>query len=422
MEQRMRTDERDRADGGAGEPERPTVAMLVREFLRISLVGFGGPNAHLALMLDAVVERRRWLDREHFLHLVAMTHLLPGPNSSEVAIHVGYTQRGWRGAVATGAAFLGPTFVLMLILSYLYFRFGMLPGVQPVFWALKPVIVAVIAGAGWRLGRSAVSDGALLLLAVAGAAVALGPGRWQLGVMVVGAAAGWLLYGRARGGGGSGSGGAASGGEGSSGGGGSGGGGAASGGRSTLAFALGPALALIASGGSLGHLFLIMLGIGATLFGGGYVLVALLQPFAVERYGWLTTAQFLDGVALSQAVPGPISTLAAFVGFAAGGVPGATLATLGIYLPAFAAVMIVAPQLERWRHQPAVRGALRGVNAVVAGAVVGTAVAIAPAALPDPVAVVLLALAAVALARGVSPPWLILGGLVAGLARLVVGG
>ncbi|HEX6069364.1 MAG TPA: chromate efflux transporter [Longimicrobiaceae bacterium] len=421
MEQRMRMDERDREGGAAGEPERPTVAMLVREFLRISLVGFGGPNAHLALMLDAVVERRRWLDREHFLHLVAMTHLLPGPNSSEVAIHVGYTQRGWRGAVATGAAFLGPTFVLMLILSYLYFRFGMLPGVQPVFWALKPVIVAVIAAAGWRLGRSAVSDGALLLLAVVGAAVALGPGRWQLGVMVVGAAAGWRLYGRvpgdAAGGGGASSGGsAASGAEGSSGGGGS------SEGRTTLAFAPGLALALVASGGSLGQLFLIMLGIGATLFGGGYVLVALLQPFAVERYGWLTTAQFLDGVALSQAVPGPISTLAAFVGFAAGGVPGATLATLGIYLPAFAAVMIVAPQLERWRHQPAVRGALRGVNAVVAGAVVGTAVAIAPAALPDAVAVLLLALAAVALVRGVSPPWLILGGLIAGIARLVVGG
>jgi chromate transporter len=189
-----------------------------------------------------------------------------------------------------------------------------------------------------------------------------------------------------------------------------------------MALALGPVMAVIAAGGSLGHLFLTMLGIGATLFGGGYVLVALLQPFAVERYGWLTTAQFLDGVALSQAVPGPISTLAAFVGFAAGGVPGATLATLGIYLPAFAAVMIVAPQLERWRHQPMVRGALRGVNAVVAGAVVGTAVALAPAALPDALAVVLLALAAVALARGVSTPWLILGGLTIGLVRLAAGG
>jgi chromate transporter len=400
----MRTVEAGREGGGTGAAERPTVALLAREFLRISLLGFGGPNAHLALMLDAVVERRRWLDREHFLHLVAMTHLLPGPNSSEVAIHVGYTQRGWRGAAATGGAFLGPTFVLMLVLSYLYFRYGMLPGVQPVFWALKPVIVAVIAAAGWRLGRGAVADAPLLLLAIAGAAVALGPGRWQLGVMVIGAAAGWWLYGRPRadegGGGGSGAGGP---------------------GRAALALALGPAVAVIAAAGSLGHLFLIMLGIGATLFGGGYVLVALLQPFAVERYGWLTSAQFLDGVALSQAVPGPISTLAAFVGFAAGGVSGAALATLGIYLPAFAAVMIVAPQLERWRHQPAVRGALRGVNAVVAGAVVGTAVALAPAALPDSAAVVLIAVAALALARGVSPPWLILGGLGAGLVRLATG-
>jgi chromate transporter len=202
MEQRMGTEERGSESGSAAEVERPTVAVLVREFLRISLLGFGGPNAHLALMLDAVVERRRWIDREHFLHLVAMTNLLPGPNSSEVAIHVGYTQRGWRGAIATGAAFLGPTFVLMLILSYLYFRYGMLPGVQPVFWALKPVIVAVIAVAGWRLGRSAVSDSPLLLLAIAGAAVALGPGRWQLGAMAVGAAVGGAGGGVGGGGGG----------------------------------------------------------------------------------------------------------------------------------------------------------------------------------------------------------------------------
>jgi chromate transporter len=396
---------------------RATVRELVSVFLRISLLGFGGPNAHLALMLDAVVERRRWIDREHFLHLVAITHLLPGPNSSEVAIHIGYTQRGWRGALATGTAFLGPTFILMVALSALYFRYGQLPAVEPMFWALKPVIIAVILGAGWQLGRTAVADWRLLFMAIGGAAVAVGPGRWQVAAMLVGAALGWLLYGRREGDVDDGSGEARGGG----------GGGSPQPtsevrGRGSMTLWIVPALALPAGVGPLGQLFLVMLGIGATLFGGGYVLVALLQPYAVERFGWLDTSQFLDGVALSQAVPGPISTLAAFVGFSAGGVPGATLATLGIYVPAFVAVMVVAPHLERWRRQFAVRGALRGVNAVVAGAVVGTAIALAPSALPDPIAWLLLLLAAIAVARGVSPPWLVLAGLAAGLVALAVGG
>jgi chromate transporter len=390
----------DREEEGAAA-KRPSLGGIAREFLRISLLGFGGPNAHLALMLDALVERRHWLDREHFLHLVAMTNLLPGPNSSEVAIHIGYTQRGWRGALVAGLAFLGPTFLLMVGLSILYFRLGNLPAVQPLFWGLKPVIVAVILGAGWRLGRTALEDPRLLPLALLGAAVALGPGRWQVGAMLLGAIVGWVLFGRQgrdaeeepgptpeRG-------------------------------RTLRLVALTPLLALAAGAAGLPHLFLLMLGIGATLFGGGYVLVALLQPFAVERYGWLTSAGFLDGVALSQAVPGPISTLATFVGYAAAGVPGAAVATLGIYLPAFAAVLLVAPRLEHWRRRPAVHAALRGVSAVVAGAVLGTAIALAPAALPDPLAVLLLLAAAAAILRGIAPPWLILAGLAAGVARMI---
>lgn len=398
----------------AEQRDRPDSRAIAREFLRISLLGFGGPNAHLALMLEAVVERRRWIDREHFLHLVALTHLLPGPNSSEVAIHIGYTQRGWRGALAAGAAFLVPTFILMVTLSALYFRYGTLPAVQPLFWGLKPVIVAVILGAGWKLARSSVRDGKLLALAAGGAAVALAAGRWQVAAMLAGGAVGWLLYGRggveADGGGGvwpaqdrertDGAGGA--------------------GGVALLAVI--PAALTAPGAAQLLQLFVLTLGVGATLFGGGYVLVALLQPYAVERFGWLDAAQFLDGVALSQAVPGPISTLAAFVGYAAAGVSGAVVATLGIYLPALAAVLLVAPHLERWRHRSAVRGALRGVNAVVAGAVMGTALALVPPAVPDPLAALLLGVACVAAMRGAAAPSLVIAGLLVGLISLAVGG
>jgi chromate transporter len=427
----------------AGVP--PTPGEIAREFLRISLLGFGGPNAHLALMLEAVVERRRWIDREHFLHLVGMTHLLPGPNSSEVAIHIGYTQRGWRGALAAGSAFLGPTFLLMLGLSAIYFRYGALPAVQPLFWGLKPAIVAVILGAGWRLGRTAIGGAPLLALALAGGAVAVWAGRWQVAAMLAGGVVGWWLYGR-RGTGSSADGGgdstaaAAPGGdeqrsagsgpvepekpgksaqeEGETGRGEGGVTGPGGVGVAVLAVAQG-----VAGGGAgvIGQLFLLTLGIGATMFGGGYVLVALLQPYAVERFGWLTSPQFLDGVALSQAVPGPISTLAAFVGYAAAGAPGAVVATMGIYIPALVAVLLVAPHLERWRHQFAIRGALKGVNAVVAGAVVGTALALVPPAVPDVWAAALLALACIAVVRGATAPQLVGGGLLAGLVALIVG-
>lgn len=156
-------------------------------------MGFGGPNAHLALMLDEVVERRRWIAREHFLHLVAVTNLLPGPNSSEVAIHVGYTQRGWRGGLVSGLAFMAPTFVFVVVLSALYFRYGTVPAVEQLFWGLKPAIVAIILGAGWKLGRTTVTDVPLFVMAAGGFAVAVWLDRWEVAAMAAGGFISWLL-------------------------------------------------------------------------------------------------------------------------------------------------------------------------------------------------------------------------------------
>jgi chromate transporter len=181
--------------GGAGRP--PSLFELLRVYLKISLLGFGGPNAHLALMLDEVVERRRWITREHFLHLVGVTNLLPGPNSSEVAIHVGYTQRGWRGALVTGLAFLVPTFCIVLGLSWLYFRFGGLPSAADVLWGIKPAVLAVIVWAAVRLGRTAVRDGLTVVLAMVGAVVASVAGGWEVAAMAAGALVTWLRW-RAR--------------------------------------------------------------------------------------------------------------------------------------------------------------------------------------------------------------------------------
>ena len=364
-------------------------------------------------MLDEVVDRRGWITRERFLEIMALTNLLPGPNSSEVAIHVGYTQRGWPGALATGLTFLLPTFVMVTALSALYFQYGTLPQIEHVFWGLQPVIVAIVVAAGWKIGRAGVKNPLQLVLAGLGAAVSLVSGQAIIAAMVLGGLV--TLWVR--------------------------GGGAALLGRLGREGPEDPrtseghedhegrrggwlVLPFVALGGSLGTLgtvFLTHLWIGAVLFGGGYVLVALLQPFAVGQYGWLTSAQFLDGVALTQAVPGPISTLSAFVGYAAGGVPGAILGTAGVYLPAFASVLLVAPRMERLREVEAVRQALEGVVAVVAGAVLGVGLSLAVAGIQDGVAG-LIAVIALTLAAWWKVPslWLVGGGLAAGLLRTLL--
>ena len=400
------------------DPNPPGYGRLVTTSLRISLLGFGGPNAHLALMLDEVVERRKWLTREHFMHLVGATNLLPGPNSSEVAIHIGYTQRGWRGAMATGLAFLLPTLVLVTLFSALYFRYGTLPAVEGIFWGLKPVILAVILGAGWKLARTALDLGEdeaklpslpLLALALAGIAVAYRLDGMEVPAMLVGGVLGWTLFRNQDTG---------------------------AAGRGSPAVAALPLLTLTGSAAPaasisvasalvatppLLQLLLLTVGAGAVLFGGGYMLVALLEPFVVESLGWLTPQQFLDGIALTQAVPGPIVTLVAFVGYGVAGVPGALVATGGIYLPSFAAVLLVAPHLERWRRVEGFRAALKGVNAVVAGAILGVGLTLLPPALPDGWAGALFLVALVALVRFRIPAvWAVAAGLVAGALHTLI--
>lgn len=381
-----------------GQP--PGIGEVFVVFLRLALLGFGGPNAHLALMLEEVVERRGWLTREEFLELMAVTNLLPGPNSSEMAIHVGYATRGVPGALVAGLTFLGPAFLLVTGLSALYFRFGALPAFDPVLATLKPIVLAIILRAGVKLARAAVKGPLEVALAAAGMAIALLYGGWIVPAMLAGGVVTWTAR------------------------------------RSTAGTypreAMVP-LPLLSEGSSLLSYLgatlppwilagAVHLGIGTVLFGGGYTLVVLLQPIAVGEYAWLTSAQFLDGVALTQAVPGPISTLAAFVGFAAGGVAGATLATAGIYLPAFVAVLGVAPRFARLREVAGIQAALRGVNAVVAGSLLGVALTLAPPAIPGLAAATIFAAAAVGVVSGrVNPLGLILAGVGLGVARGLIG-
>lgn len=380
----------------------PGLGLLTRTWLKISLLGFGGPSAHVALMLDEVVERRRWLTRERFLETMALINLLPGPNTSEVGMCIGYMARGWRGLLAAGLAFLVPTWILVTTLSVLYFRYGTLPEVEPLLWGLKPVIVGVVLAAGWRIGRAGVKSRLAGILAVAGAVVSFAAGQFVIVVMAAGGVVTWWVRRPA--------------------------GGSAKPRRDDTpgdrrgGWLFAPVAALgggLASLGTLASVFLTHLWIGAVMFGGGYVLIALLEPYAVGHYGWLTQAQFLDGVAISQSVPGPISTLSAFVGYAAGGIPGAFLGTAGIYLPAFIAVALLAPRIRRLREVDAIRRALEGIVAVVAGAIVGVGASLAATGVRDPVAAAMAAAAlTLALWKKVPAVWLVGGGLVAAVVRM----
>jgi chromate transporter len=383
-------------------PPHVSYGELVRLFLRLSLIAFGGPVAHIALGEQEIVVRRKWLTREHYLDLIAATNLIPGPNSTEVMIHVGYTLRGIPGAILTGICFIGPTFLLTLLLSVIYVSSGSIPQVNALLWGIKPVMVAIIANVAYRLILTALKTPVLwvvfalsivamalldmpevLVMLGAGAVYALyefGRGHAMLPVIVAVA----MNF------------------------------------KPAIGFALGTAQV------GLGDLFLYFLKIGSVLFGSGYVLIAYIQQDLVNTFGWLTSRQLLDAIAIGQVTPGPVSTAVTVIGYILAGVPGAVVATLGIFLPAFVLVILTAPLIPRLRNSPITGAFLTGVNAGVVAAILLTLFDLTRAALLTPdgaafspvaIAVSLISLALLMRTR-INATWLIAAG---GIIGLVVG-
>jgi chromate transporter len=376
--------------GGIGQ-----VALV---FLKLGLIGFGGPAAHIALMEEELVRRRRWLSRDRFLDLLGATNLIPGPNSTELAIHIGRERAGWPGLVVGGLCFILPSFLLVLALAWVYRRYGHLPRAETAFYGIKPVIIAVVGQAVWTLARAAVRSRWLAALAAA-ATTALALGAHELLVIFAAGlvAAGPALARRSPGPG-----------------------------ASAMLLAL-PAPLAAAAGSTvptagLWPLFLVFLKTGSVLFGSGYVLLAFLRADLVQRTGWLTEAQLLDAVAVGQMTPGPVSTTATFVGYLLGGLPAATVATVGIFLPAFVFVAISAPLISRMRRSPVTGALLDGVNVGSLAAMGVVAWELGRGAIVDPLtaAIALLALALL-LWRRINSAWLVLGGAAAGLIAQAVG-
>jgi len=374
---------------------------VVGLFLKLGCIAFGGPAAHVALFREEVVTRRRWVTEERFLDLLGMTNLIPGPNSTEMAIHLGYIRAGWPGLVAGGVCFIVPAMLIVWALAWAYVRYGTQPQAVWLLYGIKPVIIAVVVQAVWGLLRTAVKGPLLAAVGVAVLALYLA-GVNEIALLFAGGAVVLIARGVHVG--------------------------RAAVGAVPFAALLGGAAPAIAQGAAAAAasqttLFLVFLKIGSVLYGSGYVLLAFLRSDFVNRLGWLTDRQLLDAVAIGQFTPGPVLTTATFVGYLVGGGPGAVLATVGIFLPGFVFVAASHPLLPRIRASRWTAAILDGVNVAALGLMAGVAWELGRAAIVDAVTAALALVAVVLLIRfKTSSVWLILGGGAVGIAyRLVAG-
>ncbi len=373
-------------------PQRSAPSPLIevaRLFLKLGLTAFGGPAAHIAMMHDEIVRRRKWLDDQQFLDLMGATNLIPGPNSTEMAIHLSFLRAGWAGLLLGGVCFIAPAMLIVLALAWVYVRFGATPQLEWLLYGVKPVVIAIVAQALWRLGRKAVKSwlaiivavgvvigyflnvNILLLLFVSGLLVMLIANRQRLlsplSMLL------WLPAGSA-------------------------------------------GLSFAAVSFTLPTLFFIFLKIGAVLYGSGYVLLAFLRADLVVRYGWLTDQQLIDAIAIGQVTPGPVFTTATFVGYLVGGMPGALVATLGIFLPSFIFVALSNPLIPRLRQSSWFAGMLDGVNVASLGLMAAVTWQLGLSSLIDPLTIALALCAFSLLVRArINATWLIAAAALIGL-------
>jgi len=364
-----------------------SLAEIALLFLKLGTTAFGGPAAHIAMMEDEFVRRRKWLSPQEFLDRLGASNLIPGPSSTEMAIHIGFNKRGWPGLIVAGVCFIVPAAIMVSLIAAAYVRYGSLPRVAHILYAIKPVVIAVVAQAFWSLARSAVKSA--WLGAIGGGAVAVYAfyAHELVILAVAGIAAAAPVLART--------------------------------GRKTALLLMAPLTAAAASPDvvpfGLSRLFLTFLKIGSVLFGSGYVLLAFLRSDFVDRLHWLNEQQLLDAVAVGQVTPGPVFTTATFIGYVVGGTPGAAVATAAVFLPAFVLVAASGPLIPRIRRS-AIAGAF--LDGVIIGSLALMGVVawqLGRAAIVDFTTVAIALVSAILLFRfRVNSAWLVLGAAVVG--------
>ena len=369
--------------------ENGRLREVAAAFLRLGFTGFGGAAAHIAMMEQEFVQRRKWLTREDFVDRVGAVSLLPGPSSTELAIYLGELRGGLAGLLIAGCSFILPSAVLVGILAWVYQKYGSAPEIGALLFGVKPVVVALIVQAVCSLGRVAVKSKELALLAL----VVLGLATTHVSAvaLLIGTGVAWVVAERFAGG-------------------------QANGKTAGAAFVQGSAAAASISLPSVAGVFLYFLKVGAVLFGSGYVLLAVLRADLVEHLHWLTENQLLDAIAVSQGTPGRFFTVATFVGYVIAGWKGAVLATLGMFLPAFVFVAVTAKYLPKLRKSPMAGAFLDGVNAAAVALMAFVGWQFARATMLSATPIVMAAVAVVLVMRfRVNSAWLVLGGALVGM-------
>ena len=352
--------------------------------LRLGITAFGGPAAHVAMLREEVVRRRGWLSDERFVEILGATNLIPGPNSTEMVMHVGLIRGGWRGLLLAGWAFILPAALIVGVLAHLYVVAGTTPAAHWLLLGIKPVVIAIVLHAVVGLARTALRDGTTFAVGIIAFAIALLTSYDTLLIVAAGVALALPALARRH--------------------------------RGTLAAFPLAMIAPFAAPGPLVTLGWTMFKIGALLYGSGYVLVAYLRDEFVLRLRWITDAQLLDAVAIGQVTPGPVLTTATFVGYLTHGAAGAVVATLAIFLPAFLFVPLLHATLERIRTSHVAIAFLRGVNAASVAVMGAVAMQLGRTAVIDVPTGALALVSLALLLRGISSTWLILLGIAAGYA------
>lgn len=373
---------------------------VARLFLKLGVIAFGGPAAHIAMMHDEMVQRRQWVTEQEFLDLLGATNLIPGPNSTEMAIHLGFKRAGWHGLIAAGMCFILPAMLIVLVFAWAYVRFGSTPQAAWLLYGITPVIIAVVFQALWTLARRAVKGVGLGVLGAAVFVLYLG-GLGEIPLMFGAGVLAMLVTNVPR----------------------------LLGSSAILvplplaALAHSAPLSALAVPSGLLKLFLVFFKVGAVLYGSGYVLLAFLQRDLVTRLGWLSNQQLLDAVAVGQFTPGPVFTTATFVGFVVGSWWGAVLATVGIFLPSFVFVAVINPLIPRLRASSWFGSLLDGVNVAAVALMAAVTLTLGRAAIVDPFTAGLALVATVLLLRyKVNSTWLVLSGGVIAVIYRVFGG
>lgn len=375
---------------------RQRLQELAAVFLKLGSIAFGGPAAHIAMMDDEVVKRRQWMSREKLLDLLGATNLIPGPNSTELAIHIGYERAGWRGLLVAGSCFILPAMLTVWVIAAMYVQYRELPQLDGLLYGIKPVIIAIVLQALWKLGKTAIKD--VVTAAAAATVIALfflGANELLLllfvglGVTIIRAwqrraeiNAAFLLP--------------------------------ISG---VLAQTTAPAAvpATVVDPNWL-KVFLFFLKVGSVLYGSGYVLLAFLQRGLVEKTQWLSSQELLDAVAIGQFTPGPVFTTATFIGYLLAGHAGAIAGTVGIFLPAFVLVALINPWVSKLRRSPWTNSFLDGVNAASMGLMATVTWQLARTTLVDVLTIVLAIISLLIVSRfKVNSAWLVIAGGIIGL-------